>query len=218
MEYDIISTGSKGNAVVINKQILIDCGVSYSALKKYERSLLMVLLTHKHGDHFKKSTIKQLARMRPSLRFVCGKHLVPLLLECGVKGINIDVVESGLWYKYLFVTIEAVDLVHDVPNIGYKLYLKDGKRIFYATDTANLNGIEARYFDLYMVEANYVTDEINERISAKKERMEYAYEHRAKKYHLSKELADDFIYRNIGANGTYVYLHNHIPRKDESYE
>ena len=31
---NIISTGSLGNAVVINNNILIDCGVSYAKLKE----------------------------------------------------------------------------------------------------------------------------------------------------------------------------------------
>ena len=33
MTYNIISTGSKGNAVVINGRILIDCGVPFKALE-----------------------------------------------------------------------------------------------------------------------------------------------------------------------------------------
>ena len=52
MEYNIISTGSKGNAVVINDVILIDCGVSFRALKDVYKNIKIVLLTHIHSDHF----------------------------------------------------------------------------------------------------------------------------------------------------------------------
>ena len=34
IDYNIIATGSKGNAVVIDQKILIDCGVSFKALSK----------------------------------------------------------------------------------------------------------------------------------------------------------------------------------------
>jgi len=95
-----------------------------------------------------------------------------------------------------------------VENIGFKLQMQ-GKKIFYATDTANLNGITAPNFDLYLLEANYGEEELQKRISEKKCSGEYAYEHRVQKTHLSLEQCNDFIYSNIGPNGEYVYLHQH---------
>ena len=52
IDYNIISTGSQGNAVVIEHKILIDCGVSFKALAAEYRTLKLVLLTHIHSDHF----------------------------------------------------------------------------------------------------------------------------------------------------------------------
>ena len=52
MTYNIISTGSKGNAVVINGRILIDCGVPFKALEPVKKDLRLALLTHIHSDHF----------------------------------------------------------------------------------------------------------------------------------------------------------------------
>lgn len=213
--YEIISTGSKGNAVVIGGRILIDCGVPFKKIEKYVKGLSLVLLTHIHGDHFKCATISRLTHLRPSLRFVCEAHLVPPLLASGVNERNIDVVKEGMIYQYSFVSLEIFDLVHDVPNIGYKIYLQGGERIFYATDTANLNGITAKGFDLYMVEANYMEKDIEKRIDEKKANAEFSYEKRAKRFHLSKEKADDFIYKNIGVNGEYIYLHAHEEKTDE---
>lgn len=46
MEYKIISTGSKGNAVVVDGCILIDCGVPFRRLESVYRDLDAVLLTH----------------------------------------------------------------------------------------------------------------------------------------------------------------------------
>ena len=83
-------------------------------------------------------------------------------------------------------------------------------KVFYATDTNNLNGITARHYDLYMIEANFEDDVIREKIAAKKAAGEYAYERRVLKNHLSKAKCDDFIYRNIGPGSEYVYLHCHV--------
>lgn len=44
--YNIISTGSKGNAVVINDAILVDCGVPYKWVESVVPKLKLVLLTH----------------------------------------------------------------------------------------------------------------------------------------------------------------------------
>ena len=49
MDCEVIASGSKGNAVVLNKHILIDAGVSFKALKDVYKDLKIVLLTHIHS-------------------------------------------------------------------------------------------------------------------------------------------------------------------------
>lgn len=214
IRYHIVSTGSKGNAVVINDIVLIDCGVPFKAIEPLYRSLKLVLLTHIHGDHFNRSTIRRLARERPTLRFGCCKWLVEPLLSVGVSASNIDVLDFGIMYGYGLFNVIPVPLVHDVPNCGYKIHFPTGK-LFYATDTNSLKGITAKHYDLYMVEANFEEDVIREKIAVKKAAGEYAYERRVLRTHLSKEKADDFIYRNIGPNSKYVYLHCHVDEEGE---
>lgn len=208
MKYNIISTGSKGNAVVINDVILIDCGVSYKALEPIRSNIKIVLLTHIHTDHFKHSTIGLLAKNRPTLRFACCSWLVSDLVSLGVAKTNIDVLEIGKKYDYGSFAVSPVQLYHNVPNCGYRVYM-NGKKLFYATDTNTLEGISAKGYDLYMVEANYDDVEIQERIKAKQNSGAYAYEIGVLYAHLSKQKCDDFIYDNISSNGEYVYLHQH---------
>jgi len=86
--------------------------------------------------------------------------------------------------------------------------------MIYATDTNNLNGITARNYDLFMIEANYEDEIIQKKIQQKKENGEFIYEKRVLKDHLSKAKCDDFIYKNIGPNGRYVYLHCHQDEED----
>lgn len=206
MEYQIISTGSKGNAVIVNDIIMIDCGVPFKALRQVKNELKIVLLTHKHGDHFKESTIKALSAQRPTLRFACGEWLANRLENIGID--NIDILQTGKKYDYGLFQVAMVKLYHNVPNCGYRLFM-NGEKCFYATDTNTLAGITARNYDLYMVEANYEDEEIQNRIRAKEEAGKYPYEYEVLQNHLSLKKANDFIYENIGEKGRYVFLHGH---------
>lgn len=213
MTYNVISTGSQGNAVVINEAIMIDCGVAFKALRGVYRQIKIVLMTHEHGDHLNKSTVKKLAFERPTLRFACCGWLVSKLIECGVAKKNIDVLEIGRIYNYGAFRACPVQLYHNVPNCGYRLFCGEEKA-FYATDTSTLDGIEAKGYDLYFVEANYTDEDVRGRIKAKEERGIYPYEYEVMKNHLSKAKCDDFIYRNIEPNGEYVYLHEHRQKEN----
>lgn len=208
MNYQIISTGSKGNAIVLNGNILIDCGVSFKALNDVYKDLIIVLLSHGHTDHIKPSTVKKLASERPSLRFVCGEWLVPELVKCGVSKSKIDVVQANTEYDYGAFKLRPETLTHNVPNFGWHIFIADEK-VFYATDTGNLNGIEAKGYDLYMVECNYEQEEIEERIKEKETNGEYVYEYEVFANHLEKKQTDEFILANIGEKSEYVYLHEH---------
>ena len=100
MDYTVISTGSKGNCVIIGDKVMVDCGVSYKAIKPYVKGLQLVLLTHKHSDHIRPSTIRRLQGERPALRFGCGKWLLPSVLACGVSKRKIDVYIPNLKTRY----------------------------------------------------------------------------------------------------------------------
>ena len=211
MEYEIIATGSSGNCVIVNGCIAVDMGVPFKALKGIYRDLKLVLLTHIHSDHLKKSTVKRLAKERPSLRFACCVWLYDSILECGADKRNIDVLELGKLYDYGEFKVSPIKLYHNVPNCGYRIYM-DGERVFYATDTAHLDGIKAKDYDLYMVEANYGEKDIRERIETKRERDMYAYEVTVPGRHLSFEQANEFLLANMGENSGYIFLHEHKER------
>ena len=183
MTFDVLATGSAGNAVVLNGSILIDCGVSCKALEEVKRDLKLVLLTHAHGDHFKPRTVRALHRERPALRWGCCDWMVGPLLEAGVDKRVIDVLTPGqevVYQDLCYLTPEA--LTHDVPNCGY------------------------------LIEANHTRTELEERVAAKHAAGEYAYEVRAAANHLSQEQALDWLYQQMGPNSQYVFLHQHQER------
>lgn len=212
MTCDILATGSKGNAVLLNHSILIDCGVPYKLLCKdpeYIGRLRLVFLTHAHGDHFNPSTIKRLHRERPSVRFACGPWMVSSLLEIGIPARQIDFFDSGEWYKYSDgLRVRCIPVNHDVPNCAWDMDI-NGESIFYATDCGDLNGLEAKDRDLYLVEGNYKEDDLVVRMEEKAARGQFSYEARVARTHLSVEQAMRFLAENAGAKSKYVLIHRH---------
>lgn len=213
MDYCVIATGSTGNSVLVEKHILIDAGVPYKKIEPYINDIKLVLLTHEHSDHFRASTVRRMALEKPLLRFGCGPFLAPLLVKAGVPKQQIDILQPKMLYGYGICNVIPVELLHDVPNYGYKLHFDKGK-VFYATDTGSLSGVSAKGYDLYLVESNYDDAELKARMDAKIEAGVYPYEKRAMKYHLSKQKCDNWLYKNMGRNSEYVYLHCHVDRGD----
>lgn len=212
MNYNIISTGSQGNAVVINDTILVDCGVSFKALKDVYKDLQIILLTHIHTDHFNGKTIKRLADERPTIRIGCCEWLVNDLVEAGVPKQQIDVLGIGKIYDYKAFKVSPIKLYHNVPNCGYRIFA-NGEKAIYATDTEHLQGITAKDYDLYMIEANYTDEDLQERINAKLEAGEYSYELNVASRHLSHEQASEWLMENMSFHSEYVFLHGHKDKK-----
>lgn len=222
MNIDILATGSSGNAVVINDEILIDCGVSMKKLQesRYIKKLKLVLLTHWHLDHFNPSTVGRLHSERPILRFGMCEWMVHKAWDAGVSKRVIDVFEPGLLKTYDGgrLCIKPELLVHDVPNCAWKIHIYDplcseGDSLFYATDTGTLEGVSSYHYNTYLIEANHTQSEIAARIAEKQAAGEFAYEYRAAANHLSQEQALDWLAKNAGPNSKYVFLHAHLQEK-----
>jgi len=111
-----------------------------------------------------------------------------------------------LLYNYGSFSISPVKLSHDVPNCGYRIILNDYK-IIHMTDSASLEGITAKGYDLMAIEANYDADTIWERIALKESKGEFAYERGSINTHLSFQDANDWIYKNKGENTEILRLH-----------
>lgn len=155
--------------------------------------------------------------------------MVPHLLEAGVDKRMIDVHTPDVCVNYPgFVTLMPFSLIHDVPNCGWRIIpcrvfwtatrgacTEREEPIFYATDCATLDGIEAKNYSLYLLESNHTKAEIEARIADKQSRGEFAYEVQAARNHLSQEQAMDWLARNAGPNSKYVFLHQHREEWEE---
>lgn len=200
--YKILSSGSKGNAVIYFDTILVDCGVPFSIVKPYLKDIQIILLTHSHGDHLNVNTIKKTQSERPAVRFGCGEFLTEKLTE--IK--NVDIFQAGRIYDYGAFKVSPIVLYHDVPNFGYRIF-KGGKKILHATDSRTLDGISAKEYDLYCLECNYDEERVYSIIGSKRERGEYAYQLGSINSHLSVQQSQDFVLRNAGKEYQFVQLH-----------
>lgn len=199
----VISSGSEGNAVIYNNAIMVDCGVSLKALEAVKRSLKIVLLTHKHGDHLKLRTLQRLQAERPTLRVACGDFLLEEL-PC-IK--NIDVLQVGKIYDYGAFKVSPIKLYHDVPNFGWRIFLPNGQKIFHATDTVHLEGITAKGYDLYAIEHNYCEEYIQQAIEEARANGEYTHAYGNINTHLSIQQARAFIETNRKESSEVLELH-----------
>ena len=199
----VINSGSEGNAVIYNNAIMVDCGISLKALQEVKRSLKIVLLTHKHGDHLKLRTLQRLQAERPTLRIACGDFLLEEL-PC-IK--NIDVLQVGKIYDYRAFKVSPVKLYHDVPNFGWRIFLPNGQKIFHATDTAHLEGISAKGYDLYAIEHNYCEEYIQQAIEEARAKGEYTHAYGNINTHLSIQQARAFIEANRKESSEVLELH-----------
>lgn len=200
--YQVIATGSTGNAIIYHKTILVDCGIPFSLLKPYLKNIQILLLTHCHKDHINAQTLRKLVYERPTLRIGCG-----IWMKEYVEGIkNVDFYEAGGFYDYGQFSISPVTLYHDVPNFGYRIF-KFGTKIFHATDTCHLQGISAIGYSLYAIEHNYDADTVQELIMSQESEGKFAHQRGSINTHLSEQDARDFIFRNKDENSQVLRLH-----------
>lgn len=216
MKCEVIQTGSDGNMTVLGGDIALDCGVSFKKAKPYISALRLVFVSHQHGDHFNLATVREIARTRPTLRFCGGSFMVDKFIAAGVKQRNIDVLEAGKVYDYGGFQIEPFELFHNVPNYGLKIY-RDGEKALYAVDTGCMDGIEARDFDLYLLESNHLQAEIEAAVAEAQERGDFTYRTRAAENHLSYEQAVDWLAAQITdpRKSIWVPMHQHKKKEGE---
>ena len=199
---DILSSGSQGNAILFDNSILLDTGISF---KKVPQGVIKaVLLTHIHGDHFNKTTIRKIHVSDNNIKFICGDFLQDELLKMGVDKKNIGIVEPGKKYKINGIVFSPVSLYHDVPNFGYRLE-KNGHKHIHATDTFSMDGITAKKYDSATIEANHCIDAALKIIDEKKNNGDFTHLERAIKTHLSVQKSVKFIEENNIKN--YIPVH-----------
>lgn len=197
MYYEIISTGSKGNSVIIN-DIMVDCGVAFKKLKEYLYDVKYLLLTHIHSDHIKPTTLKRIKKEFPHIK-VIGNYEIAQLYDVD------HIINAGFPMDIDNYTFEAFECVHDVVTYGYTWSFNDNE-IIYATDTNSLENAPERKYDYLFLESNYDVEKLE---LARGKRSKYGYDpYISGLRHLSTKDCKTFYYLNRrNKNSELIELH-----------
>lgn len=207
MKYEIIGSSSKGNAIVLEDILLLDVGVSYVKIKKYISRIKLIFISHSHKDHLNPKTINQITYNYPNIKYVTGSDIVvKTLVDLGVIKRNIYLLDSGKWYNLGMLNVKLEPLIHDTPNYAFKCQY-NGKKMIYIVDTANVDNIKAKGYDLYLIENNYREDILQKHILECEEQSKLYYLDRVPRTHLSSEQCNSFLIENMQENGNFEYIH-----------
>lgn len=207
MRYEIIGSSSKGNCIVVEDILMLDCGLSYNKIKQYLSKVKLIFISHVHQDHLLPSTIKKIAYNYPTIKFIVGSEdVVKKLVECNISKKNIYVLKNSIKYDLGLVKVRLIDLYHDVENYGLKWEINSKKGI-YATDTSKIDHIVAEDYDLYLIESNYVEELLEQHIQDCEDENKLYYLNRVKNTHLSSKKCTDFLLQNMGKDSEYVRIH-----------
>lgn len=176
MDVQVINTGSRGNAYIIDGHILIDCGVPAKLIKPYVDCIDAVFISHRHGDHIKHPPLNLIARERPKVirdSFYANSDVHAKIAADGPAfGSAIGTPPLGDDESYVSLTtrrasyvVTSFPLVHDVPNNGFVFFNVDtGERLIYVTDTETLDclpdDVRGQSFNVFMIEGNWDEDRI----------------------------------------------------------
>lgn len=162
-----LSSGSSGNCYYLgnsNNGILVDAGISASAIRKHLKNLdiqmqtiMGVLITHNHIDHIK--GLEVLAR-KNNLPAFTTRNIWKSILTPRIK-ISADCIrEIPLKQKFSLAgfDIEAFPVDHDAPEtIGFHICAED-RKITIATDLGHISQDSEPYLkaaNLLVIESNY---------------------------------------------------------------
>jgi len=196
MNYKIISTGSKGNCVIIN-DVMVDCGVPFGKIKDDLYEIKYLLITHIHQDHLNKKTVQQIAENFPRIKII-GNYEVHNSYNCNVIANAGFTIETDDYSFYPF------ENVHDVLCYGYT-WTFEGQEIIYATDTSTLENAPAKKYDFMFLESNH--DEA--KLEAVRDENRGSYNpFLSGKRHLSTQQAKAFFYLNRrNQHSQFIELH-----------
>lgn len=208
MKYQIIGSSSKGNCIVVEEVLMLDCGVSYKKIKSVLNRVKLIFISHDHKDHLNSKTVKQIIYNFPNIKFLTGsKYVVLELTQVGVLPKNVIVLNEYKWYNLGMINVRLQPLTHDTPNYALNWVLNDKKGL-YIVDTANVdNIIDAKDYDLYLIENNYQEKLLKEHIDNCTDESMLYYLNRVPKTHLSNEKANTFLIENMGKNSIFEYIH-----------
>lgn len=145
--------------------------------------------------------------MFPNIKFLTGSiDAVLKLKEAGIYYQNVYILDLGKKYSLGAIKVKLEHLYHDTMNCALKFEINDKKGI-YAVDTERIDHIEAKNYDLYLIESNYNEELLQEHINNCDDENLLYYLNRVPKTHLSDAQCNDFLLNNMGKNSEFIKIH-----------
>lgn len=221
MNYNLISTGSKGNCIIYKDNVMVDIGIKAKdkeLIIPFLDSVKVIIITHRHSDHIQIPMMKWLVEEYPNIMFMFNqdvKYFLDEKLVKKVKGESVQIeiprfmiIEPLKIYNLGIMKFQAINLYHDVPNIALVMTFEDGYKIFHATDTHTLEGITiSSDTDLVAIEHHHEEEHYANLIAEKVMNDKYSHEMGADNVHMSFETAKEFLDRNKLFGSTVLRLH-----------
>ena len=225
-DIEVINSGSDGNAVMIDDCILIDFGLAYKHVGKYMNKADVIIVTHRHGDHFhlqafkmflKKNSFKvrNVMYMNKDVANHIDEKLENSDLSFVPKRENIlktNTFQDSTLEVYELNTkkgkykMEIFRLVHDVENQGIILTNENGETLIYATDTETMEyAPKGRKYDYILVEGNYDEQKVLE--AMKSLDLERVRRSQFNERHLSLSEFENFVKKHSKPNTKVWQLH-----------
>lgn len=142
MQFQVISSGSKGNMTYIRTEeanILIDAGVSIKETKARTNLELSnidaIFITHEHIDHVK--YIEQIARLSDAVIYV-NENSFKKIAQRYIKdlsGLKVKFLEPNKQIKIKNVKVSSLNLQHDSECCYGYIFVSNDKALAYCTDT-----------------------------------------------------------------------------------
>lgn len=196
MKYEIISSGSKGNCVIIN-DVMIDVGVPFSKIKDHLYDIRYLLLTHIHSDHIKPATLNNIKSLFPRIKII-GNYEVHQVYGVGILA------NAGYEIVTEHYTFKPFECVHDVLTYGFTWTFEDNE-IIYATDTSSMHNAPKGSYDYLFIESNHSEKKLDMIIGQSKGGYN---PYLGGKRHLSTEQAKSFYYTHRKSRESeFIELH-----------
>lgn len=168
-KWNVHYTGSKGNAVSIfnnNLGILVDFGKPYKYIEPFLYDVHFIIVTHRHGDHFKPAVFRKIRENFPNIKILANEEVNNLMFEKTKMGA--DVVFSDNFQFQIgtmkFTTIQNYHgakedyvethgfIIEDTETQEVLLYATDLSTTIDYQEYLDKNSLQVDYF---LLESNY---------------------------------------------------------------
>lgn len=197
LNYNIIGTGSTGNAVRI-ENIMFDCGVPFNHMREDMYKVDTLLITHSHSDHVKPATFERIRSEFPTVRVYANADVAYQYDVDKVIGTSPFSLRGGR-------RVIPFDGTHDVPVTGFIVQMS-GLNILYMTDTAKVCPPVDLPLDYVFLESNF--DERKLREESKRYKKHGYDPYLSVTRHLSTQKCKEFFFlHRRGHDSVLIELH-----------